>query len=225
MMSVMSGSGPAFTTVKGCVIKMLSSLCVVMGVVLSTSVSANVKVLDADFDSEPHKVVQATTLKVLSAIDGGLDPVKEPEKFVEELSLILDPVVAFDYIARGVIGNYAKQVTPEQVKQFSSTFKLALVNTYGKGMSNFSDLEVAVLPPAEPIGSNRKVAVVQEIRGAASTNQVSYTMAKNKKGQWKMINVVLNGVNLGRTFRGQFAAEVEKNKGDVQKTIDEWGKN
>jgi hypothetical protein len=28
---------------------------------------------------------------------------------------------------------------------------------------------------------------------------------------------------LGQTFRGQFAAEVKKNKGDVIKTIDEWG--
>jgi len=186
---------------------------------------AAVKVAEVDFDSEPHKVVQATTLKVLSAIDRGLDPVKEPEKFVEELTSILDPVVAFDYIARGVMGNYAKQVTADQVKQFSGAFKLGLVNTYGKGMSNFSDLEVAVLPPSKPIGEARKAAVVQEIRGASTTNQVSYTMAKNNKGEWKMINVVLNGINLGQTFRGQFAAEVEKNKGDVVKTINEWGKS
>jgi len=191
----------------------------------AASARAAVKVLEVSFDSEPHKVIQTTTLKVLSAIDGGLDPTKEPEKFVDQLSSILDPVVAFDYIARGVMGNYAQQVTPDQVKQFSSAFKLGLVNTYGKGMSNFSDLEVAVLPPAQPIGAGKKTTVVQEIRGAASTNQVSYTMAKNNKNEWKMINVVLNGINLGQTFRGQFAAEVEKNNGDVVKTINEWGKS
>ena len=37
-----------------------------------------------------------------------------------------------------------------------------------------------------------------------------------------MINVVLNGINLGQTFRGQFAAAVEKNNGDLAKTINEW---
>jgi phospholipid transport system substrate-binding protein len=161
----------------------------------------------------------------LSAIEGGLDPIKEPERFVEQLSSILDPVVAFGYIARGVMGNYAKQVTPDQAKQFSSAFKSGLVNTYGKGMSNFSDLEVVVLPPTQSIGAGKKTTVVQEIRGISSTNQVSYSMAKNNKGEWKMVNVVLNGINLGQTFRGQFAAEVEKNKGDVVKTINEWGKN
>ncbi len=204
--------------------KRLTSMLGVLVLCFSQLLSADVKVVEKKFDSEPHQVVQETTLKVLSAIDGGLDPVKEPEKFVEQLSQILDPVVAFDYIARGVMGNYAKKVSKDQTKQFSKAFKLGLVTTYGKGMANFSDLEVAVLVPEKPLGEQRRIAVVQEIRGASNTNQVSYSMAKNNKGQWKMINVVLNGINLGQTFRGQFAAEVEKNKGDVTKTINEWGK-
>jgi phospholipid transport system substrate-binding protein len=192
---------------------------------LAFQVNAEVKVVEQKFESEPHSLVQDTTLKVLKALDDGLDPAKEPEKFVAQLSAILDPVVAFNYIAKGVMGNYAKQVSADQVKQFAQAFKLGLVNTYGKGMSNFSDLEVAVLAPAKPLGEQRRVAVVQEIRGASGTNQVSYSMAKNRQGQWKMINVVLNGINLGQTFRGQFAAAVQKNKGDVAKTINEWGKS
>ncbi|MGH1486451.1 MAG: MlaC/ttg2D family ABC transporter substrate-binding protein [Cellvibrionaceae bacterium] len=200
-------------------------LAVIFLSLISLQAHAEVKVVEQKFDSEPHRVVQDTTLKVLKALDGGLDPVKEPEKFVGQLSAILDPIVAFDYIAKGVMGNYAKQVSKEQVKQFASAFKLGLVNTYGKGMANFSDLEVAVLAPAKPLGEQRRIAVVQEIRGASGTNQVSYSMAQNRQGQWKMINVVLNGINLGQTFRGQFAAAVQKNKGDVTKTINEWGKS
>lgn len=190
---------------------------------LSSITSAKVNVIEPGFDSAPHKVVQDTTQRVLVALNSGLDPIKEPEIFVDELSEILDPVIAFDYIARGVIGNYAKDVTKEQVSQFAKSFKLGLVNTYGNGMSNFSDLEIAVLPPKKPVGEQRRVVVVQEISGGTDTNLVSYSMAKNNQGQWKIINVVLNGINLGQTFRGQFAAEVKKNKGDVIKTIDEWG--
>ncbi|MEO0443823.1 MAG: ABC transporter substrate-binding protein [Pseudomonadota bacterium] len=189
---------------------------------LAPLLQADVKVIEQAFEDGPYKVIQDTTAKVLQAIDEGPDPVKEPEKFVEQLSLILDSVVAFDYIAKGVMGTYAKQASKEQVKQFASAFKLGLVNTYGKGMANFSDFEVKVLVPEEPIGDKKRVSVVQQIKGSASTNQVSYLMGKNKKGEWKMINVVLNGVNLGQTFRGQFAAAVEKNKGDLAKTISEW---
>ena len=189
----------------------------------SSTVTATVNVIEPTFDSAPHKVVQETTKHVLDALNSGLDPVAEPELFVDELSKILDPVIAFDYIARGVMGNYAKQVTAEQVAQFAKSFKLGLVNTYSNGMSSFSDLAIAVLPPKTPLGDERRAVVVQEISGGASTNQVSYSMAKNNLGQWKMINVILNGINLGQTFRGQFDAEVERNEGDVIKTINEWG--
>lgn len=189
----------------------------------SSTLAATVNVIEPTFDSAPHKVVQETTKHVLDALTSGLDPVAEPELFVDELSKILDPVIAFDYIARGVMGTYAKQVTAEQVAQFAKSFKLGLVNTYGNGMSSFSDLAIAVLPPKTPLGDERRTVVVQEISGGASTNQVSYSMAKNKQGQWKMINVTLNGINLGQTFRGQFDAEVKRNEGDVMKTINEWG--
>jgi phospholipid transport system substrate-binding protein len=193
-------------------------------VCLSSMAVAKVNVIKPTFDSAPHNVVQDTTQLVLDALNRGLDPVGEPEIFVEELSKILDPVIAFDYIARGVMGNYAKEVTTEQVSQFAKSFKLGLVNTYGSGMSNFSDLAIAVLPPQNPINDEeRRTVVVQEISGGASANQVSYSMAKNNQGQWKMINVILNGINLGQTFRGQFDAEVKKNKGDVTRTINEWG--
>jgi phospholipid transport system substrate-binding protein len=202
----------------------LSFLLMIQFFLLSSFAQAAVNLVEQTFDSEPHQLIQDTTKQVLTALDNGLDPVKEPKKFVDELTAILDPVVAFEFIARGVIGNYAKQVSKDQVKQFADAFKLGLVNTYGKGMANFGELEIAVLAPTQAIGDQRRLAVVQEIRGGGGTNQVSYTMAKNKKGQWKMINVVLNGVNLGQSFRGQFAAAVEKNNGDVTKTINDWGK-
>lgn len=189
----------------------------------SSIVAAKVNVIEPAFDSAPHKVIQDTTKRVLEAVTSGLDPVGEPALFVDELSKILDPVIAFDYIARGVMGHYAKQVTADQVSQFAKSFKLGLVNTYGNGMSSFSDLRIAVLPPKTPVGDERRAVVVQEISGGTSTNQVSYSMAKNNQGQWKMINVILNGINLGQTFRGQFDAEVKRNKGDVIKTINEWG--
>ncbi len=190
---------------------------------ISPLVTAKVNVVPVTFDSAPHKIVQEATKNVLEALNSGLDPVKQPEVFIDELSKILDPVIAFNFIARGVMGSYAKQASKEEVTQFAEVFRVGLVNTYGKGISNFSDLEISVLPPKQELGDKRRTVVVQEIRGASSTNQISYSMAKNKQGQWKMINVVLNGINLGQTFRGQFSAEVRKNKGDLAKTIDEWG--
>ena len=47
-------------------------------------------------------------------------------------------------------------------------------------------------------------------------------MYLNKQGQWKLINIVINGVNLGLTFRNQFYSLMEKegnNLEEVEKII------
>jgi phospholipid transport system substrate-binding protein len=176
-------------------------------------------------DSVPHQLVQKTTDNVIALLKTGVDPAEDADQFIAEMSVILDPIVAFDYIARGVLGRYGKGLSKQEQTQFARSFKKGLVNTYGKGISGFQDLDIRVKAPSDVLGDDvKRTAVVQEITTSSGVTKVSYTMAKNRQDQWKMINLVLNGINFGKTFRGQFAAAVEKNSGDVRKTIQEWEK-
>lgn len=200
-------------------------LVLTVGLIFNTVSLAATKVVEQTFESKPHLLVQKTTVDVIAAVEGGkLDPAKDPQKFVNTLTEILDPIVAFERIAKGVMGKHAKGVEASEVKRFSESFKLGLVNTYGKGLSGFGDLVIKVLPPEVPVDEAKRILVVQELKGQSSTNQVVYTM-RVIDGNWKMTNIKLNGVNLGKTFRSQFAAAVKENKGDVVKTINEWGKS
>ena len=48
-------------------------------------------------------------------------------------------------------------------------------------------------------------------------------MARSKtSGDWKLINVVMDGINLGKTFRSQFEQAVQKNNGDIDMVIEKW---
>lgn len=176
------------------------------------------------FDSAPHQVVHETTQSVLALLETGIDPAADVDLFIQKISEILDPVVAFDYIARGVLGRHKEGLSEEQQRMFADAFKKGLVNTYGKGLSGFKGLTIDVKPPQAPLGDARRATVLQEVSGSSGVTKVSYSMAMNRDGQWKMINLILNGINFGQTFRGQFAAAVEKNEGDVIKTIEEWEK-
>jgi len=175
---------------------------------------------------EPHKVVAEITHRLLQVInDEKLDPVKNADAFYRRANAILAPVVAFDFIAKGVMGNYADQVTLEKRRQFTETFKKGLVSTYSKGVAGFSDsVDITTLKPEADTIGQRRVSVVQKVISGGATTYISYTMAQNRDNQWKLINVVLNGINLGKTFRGQFAQAVQDNQGDVAKVIDAWGK-
>lgn len=207
-------------------IKKIASFLLAASIFVSMHSLAATTVVGNTFESKPHQIVQDVTVKVIDAVESGdLDPAKDPESFVKALSEILDPVVAFEYIARQVMGNHAKSVTAAQISEFSDAFKLGLVNTYGKGVSGFDDLIITVLPPDAGAEPSKRVSVIQELKTVTGTNQVTYIMGQNKKKEWKMINIYLNGVNLGSTLRTQFAAAVKKNNGDVVKTINEWDKS
>jgi len=85
---------------------------------------------------------------------------------------------------------------------------------------SYSSEKIELLP-AEEIGDKRKVTVHQQIVGVDATYPLDYTMGL-KNGQWKVINVIINGINLGKTFRGQFTQSSQKNDGDIDKVIASW---
>ena len=39
---------------------------------------------------------------------------------------------------------------------------------------------------------------------------------------WKMRNVIINGINIGKLFRDQFADSMQRNGNDLEKTIAGW---
>ena len=50
-----------------------------------------------------------------------------------------------------------------------------------------------------------------------------YQMGRNKAGEWKLRNVIIETVNLGEIYRNQFQAAARKHNGDLNVVIDNWG--
>ncbi len=179
-----------------------------------------------------HEVVQQVTDQMLELIERNRATLEEnSDQFYSEVQAVLDPVVDFRFIARVVMGSFGSRATPEQRQRFADTFKNDLVTTYARGMAGFGNQDIVVVPPAKDISNHCRVGVEQEVRGADGVNRVSYTMMRRKLrqgeaacgGEWKLINVVINGVNLGNTFRSQFAQAMlqqRKKNGNEQKTAE-----
>ncbi|WP_179957595.1 MlaC/ttg2D family ABC transporter substrate-binding protein [Exilibacterium tricleocarpae] len=190
-----------------------------------------------------HAVVQQVTDQMLEVISRNRETMSDnPQKFYTEVQAVLDPVVDFRFIARSVMGSFGRSATAEQRQRFTDTFKNGLVMTYARGMAAFDDQDITVVPPGAGTSNHCTVGVEQEVRGPDGLNKVSYTMRREKLrrtdkhcvGEWKLINVTINGVNLGKTFRSQFAQamqqELKKKNGDkntqvallLDTVIDNW---
>jgi len=171
----------------------------------------------------PHDVVQNVTDSVMKVIKGGEKSLQEnPEQYFAKVRASLEPNVSFAFIAKNVMAGYWEQATEEQQNRFTETFTRSMVETLGKGLANYSDLKIVTLPAEGDFSAAKKVEVLQEVAAADGTSRISYTMAQNKSGEWKLINVVLNGVNLGKSFRDQFTQAMKQHDNNIDKVIANW---
>mgnify|MGYP001210235552 CR=1 FL=1 len=147
---------------------------------------------------------------------------KDPELFIEEISDAFSPIVDFKRISRNVMGKHYKDATASQRDKFSQAFRTSLLNTYSKTLIEFKDEKIIVLPPKNQSKSSNKVKVYIEIRTSSKSYPGVYSMYLDKNNEWKIINIVVNGINLGLTFRSQFYSLMEKNNNDISIVIEKW---
>ena len=147
---------------------------------------------------------------------------EDSELFIQEISNAFSPIVDFQRIARNVMGKHYKVSTSAQRDRFSEAFRASLLNTYSKTLIEFKDEKIIVLPPKNKSRSPNKVKVDIEIITSSKSYPGVYSMYLDKNNEWKIINIVVNGINLGLTFRSQFYSLMEKNNNDISTVIDKW---
>lgn len=171
----------------------------------------------------PQQVLQKATDTLLSRIVKDKETLKkDPQALYKLVEENITPFMDVDGIARRVMGQYYKQSTPAQQAEFRRVFKQSLIRTYAKGLTNYEGQKV-VFKPYKPGKDADKAQVDVDVHG--STGQVypvTFQMAQDKAGAWKVQNLILNGINLGLTFRNQFSSAVESNRGSIDKAIAGW---
>ncbi|TRX76246.1 MlaC/ttg2D family ABC transporter substrate-binding protein [Pseudomonas mangiferae] len=171
----------------------------------------------------PQQVVQDTTDRLLADIQANRDKYRsDADAFYNALNGILGPVVDAEGIAKGVMTvKYSRQATPEQIKRFEEEFKRSLMQFYGNALLEYDNQSIRVLPSAGKQDPER-ASVNMEVKDKKGTvYPVSYTLV-NQGGAWKVRNVIINGINIGKLFRDQFADAMQKNGNDLEKTIAGW---
>lgn len=170
--------------------------------------------------------VQEVSDRVLALIEQARGYAKEdPERFYREFTAILDPAVDFEAFARSVMAVHFRAATPEQRRRFADSFKWGLVRTYALALTEFSNGTVRVVPNTKPTQNKRLQAVRMEVTTpSGNVYPVQYAMALGSDGEWRVRNIIVNGVNMGLTYRNQFAGAMKDpvNGGSLDKVIDGW---
>ncbi|MCT8469511.1 toluene tolerance protein [Chromohalobacter japonicus] len=177
----------------------------------------------AQAQQAPQQLIEDNVAALMQKLDGRKDYYAEHESELESLvDDSLDDVADFRYIGASVMGRYFSNASPEQRSRFVDTFRKTLIETYAKGLVTFDYRDIRVLDNDSEQRYEDQASVDMEV---VSTNgdvyPVVYTLHQ-RDGEWRVINVIVNGINLGLTFRNQFDQAMRDNNRDIDAVIDGW---
>lgn len=184
----------------------------------------------------PDEAIRAATqdlLGIVSEARGYYDA--DPERYYDKVDTVIAPVVDFYSFSRGVMGRWGSKAYEQsldaagreefarRVERFEEVFRDALVRTYSKGLLAFSG-ETIEVEPADPAEVEQGSAtVVQVIHGDDGTRYtIRYKMRRDAEEGWKIRNVSLDTLNLGKVYQNQFASAASRYGGDIDKVIENW---
>ena len=122
----------------------------------------------------------------------------------------------------GVMGQYFRQATPEQRDRFVTTFKQSMIRTYANGLAGYNNQKIVVKPYTPGADLTRAQVDVEVTLESGTMVPVTFQMVRDATGVWKARNLIVNGLNLGLTFRKRFAEVVEQSAGNIDKAIVAW---
>ena len=169
-----------------------------------------------------HDLVQDTTSKMLADLKANKEQYKQdPSKFYNALNTIVGPVVDAEGISKSIMTvKYSRKATPAQMQTFQENFKKGLFQFYGNALLEYNNQGIIVDAPKDESGDRAEVGM--KVSGSnGAVYPVSYTLTKIN-GEWKLRNVIINGINIGKLFRDQFADAMQRNGNDLDKTINGW---
>jgi phospholipid transport system substrate-binding protein len=179
----------------------------------------------AQAEEGPHDLVKKTASNLVKALTD--DPAKlkdNPAAYEKIVKDILVPAIDFVTISKRVMGKtHYLASSPEQRSKFQSVFKESLVSTYSSGLAIFDSQEIKVFDPTPGTEGNAIQAVNMEVKAADGTVfPLRFTMRKDDSGAWKVVNVVLNGVNIAKAYNSHFSESMIKHNGNVDQLIAGW---
>lgn len=109
-----------------------------------------------------------------------------------------------EYSARLVLGRHARGASDADVTAFADALADSLMSRYGDSLLDFNSDFTVRLKGETPLRDGRMVRVATELeRAGGEPIPVDYLMRQDG-GQWKVFDVMVEGVSFVQTYRNQF---------------------
>ena len=160
----------------------------------------------------PQQLIKQTSDQVLNTLKKN-KPVydKEPDKVFELVNDIILPHMDFRTMSKLALGKKEWSGADEtQQEAFVDAFKVLLVRTYGRSLSEYTNQVIEYLPYQPPAEGKRTVVVQTQIKQDTGPSiPIDYRL-RIKDGIWKVFDIKIDGISLVTNYRNSFASDIRK---------------
>jgi phospholipid transport system substrate-binding protein len=175
-------------------------------------------------EENPYVFIDANAQKMVKVLteESNLFETNRDE-YEDKIKIIFEPMIDFRRVSASVMGKkYYLMSTPAQRDSFINIFKDSLLDTYAETLAQWGESTISTHFPDEfPQEGIKTIEVKQTLNTGTSKYPISYKLRKSSEG-WKIVNIIINGVNLGLTFRNQFQALAQSHNEDIDSTLKNW---
>lgn len=168
----------------------------------------------ADAAQTPLQVIRAGTNRVLEMIR----PCQPGEsisvhKYKNQILDIVNDYFDFKEMAMRTLGPEWRKISPQQQNEFATLFEKLLFKTYMDRVDTYTCSNEEVIYGTERI-EGKYALVKTQITGYKDSNvSVDYRM-KLTGGEWKVYDVVVEGISLVNNYRSQFRSILNRQSFD-----------
>lgn len=154
----------------------------------------------------PLNVIQSGTekaLEILRASQSGQAPSLRQRE--AEILGIVDAYFNFDEMAKRSLGRPWKDQSPEKRQEFVGLFKQLLFNTYISRVESYTGSNERVSYDSEKIEGDYALVKTHILLASNQNVELEYRL-RLENGQWKVYDVVVEGISFVENYRSQFAS-------------------
>ncbi len=152
---------------------------------------------------QAQDTLQASVDEVLTVLRGSKQG--DPGR-VDRLAVSVAKVFNPEELAKRTLASHWQQFSAEEQKRFTTAFVKLLQNTYLRRLESYTDEKVVFLDEAA-LAENR-AEVSTKIVTANKEIPIVYRLIH--QGEWKVYDVVIEGVSLVQNYRNQFTQILAK---------------
>ena len=174
-------------------------------------------------DEDPYIFIDENAQKMVRVLTEDSSLFESDRALYEnKIKEIFEPMIDFRRVAASVMGKkYYLLATKEERAEFVLIFRDSLLDTYAETLAQWGDSTITTEFPKNQEELSKNVEVKQTLDTGTSKYPISYKLRKSKDG-WKIVNIIINGVNLGLTFRNQFQALAVSHNENISDTLRNW---